>query len=78
MVRMERGKGKIFWRQSSDKIDIGNLVDEYYKQIFDFHYWLVNRLQEVHKKDLAWLAEMSQKTINAMSEEEEKLEAWSD
>ena len=65
-------EGKNFLRNSGDQIDIGNLVDEYYKQILDFHSWLINRLLEVHKEDLAWLAEMRKKTINAMSEEERK------
>ena len=65
-------KGKDFLSAAKDEIDIGNLVDEYYKQIFDFHSWLINSLQEIHKEDLLWLAEMRQKTINAMSEEERK------
>jgi len=65
-------KGKPFLRDSDEQIDIGNLVDQYYKQIFDFHFWLINRLQEIHKEDLLWLEEMRQKTINAMSEEERK------
>ncbi len=65
-------EGKAFLGELDDEIDIGNLVDKYYKQILDFHSWLVNRLQEIHKEDLAWLAEMRQKTINAMSEEERR------
>jgi hypothetical protein len=65
-------KGKTFLSASNDEIEIGSLVDGYYEQILDFHSWLVNKLQEIHKEDLAWLAEMSQKTINAMSDEERK------
>jgi len=61
-------KGKEFLSTAKDKINIGILVDEYYKQIFDFHSWLINSLQEIHKDDLLWLAEMRQKTIEAMSE----------
>jgi hypothetical protein len=63
-------KGKNFLNAIEDEINIETLADEYYKQILDFHSWLINSLQEIHKDDLLWLAEMRQKTINAMSEEE--------
>ena len=65
-------KGKAFLSSSNDKIDIGNLASEYYKQILDFHSWLVERLQEIHQEDLLWLEKMRQRTINAMSEEERR------
>jgi len=65
-------KGKTFLNTAIDKIDVELLVDDYYKQIFDFHSWLINRLQEIHKGDLEWLAQMRRKMIDAMSEEERK------
>ena len=65
-------KGKAYLSKAGDEIDIGELADAYYRQIADFHYWLVKRLQEIHRDDLAWLEEMRQKTINAMSEEERR------
>lgn len=65
-------KGKEYLSKSSDDIDIGKLADEYHKQIADFHIWLVNQLQEIHKEDFMWLEEMRRKTINAMSEEERR------
>ncbi len=63
-------KGKDFLSKAKEEIVISNLVDDYYKQIFDFHSWLISSLQEKHKKDLLWLAEMRKKIINTMSEEE--------
>jgi hypothetical protein len=77
LIWKEWGKGKDFLNEAKDKIDISNLVDEYFKQIFDFHTWLINSLQEIHKDDLLWLAEMRQKIINAMSEEERKFRGLS-
>lgn len=65
-------KGKTFLSASNDEIDIEVLSEEYHKQILDFHSWLVQRLQEIHKDDLLWLAQMRQKTINLMSDEEKK------
>ncbi len=69
-------KGKTFLSTSNDEIDIEALSEEYYKQILDFHSWLVQRLQEIHKDDLLWLVQTRQKTINLMRMKRKKIEGY--
>jgi len=63
-------KGKPFLKASKDEIEIGNLVDDYYQQIMDFHSWMEKRLREIHSEEFAWLSEMNKRIINAMDDEE--------
>ncbi|MBC7879163.1 MAG: hypothetical protein H7Y59_18480 [Anaerolineales bacterium] len=65
-------RAKTYLISCNEEIDIGDLVNEYYKEILDFHNWIVARIYEIHKEDFVWYEEMRQKTLNAMSDEEKK------
>ncbi|HSG42565.1 MAG TPA: hypothetical protein VLA72_05370, partial [Anaerolineales bacterium] len=65
-------KSKSYLDAADEKIDIVDLVDDYYKQINDFHEWLHKRLKEVHAKELVWLEEMKKNILNEMSDEEKR------
>lgn len=53
-------KGKEFLRKADKEIVIEQLVDEYYQQVFSFHSWMHQRLEEIHAADIHWLNEMGQ------------------
>ena len=69
-------KGKSFLSKADKEIDIGNLVDDYYEQITDFHSWLIKRLREIHQEDLKWLDETRTKAQGKMSKKELKERGW--
>ena len=63
-------KGKAFFEEIQDDIDIKILVTEYYQQIFKFHRWLEQRMREIHSKELSWLSDMNKKIISLMDNSE--------
>ena len=59
-------KGREFLRQADKEIVIERLIDEYYQQVFSFHNWMHQRLEEIHAADLQWLKEMNQRVDELM------------
>ena len=49
-----------YLRKADKNINMEQLVDEYYKQVIEFHGWINKRLEEIHTSDLQWLYEMDQ------------------
>jgi elongation factor P hydroxylase len=58
--------GKVYLEELNDEIPIENLIDDYFRLVFDFHSWLHKRLQELHKNDFDWLLRM-QERINELT-----------
>ncbi len=65
-------KAKPYLDTSKDDIEIDSLVEDYHKQILDFHSWMESRLRAIHSDDLAWLTEMQERMISLMSEDERR------
>lgn len=65
-------KGKAFLSEAGNEIDICTLVDEYYRQIDDFHSWLIKRLLDIHKEDFDWLESTRQRARSLLREDERK------
>jgi hypothetical protein len=56
----------VYLEELNDEIPIENLIDDYFRLVFDFHSWLHKRLQELHKNDFDWLLRM-QERINELT-----------
>lgn len=54
-------KGKDYLERLDEEISIENLIDDYYKIVFDFHTWLHNRLNEIHQEEFDWLFRMQER-----------------
>ncbi|MBN8583027.1 MAG: hypothetical protein J0L96_20345 [Anaerolineae bacterium] len=63
-------KAQAFLNGSGDEISINQIIEEYFRGVEDFHKWMFQRLNEIHRKDLEWLNDMNEKLINMMSEDE--------
>jgi hypothetical protein len=57
-------KGKPFLDSIRDEIEVGVLVDAYYREIFEFYSWMEKRLREIHSEELNWLSEMNKRMNN--------------
>lgn len=59
-------KAKTFLNSAGDEIAVDTLIDNYFRQIAEFHSWMHKRLLEIHETELAWLTEMNKRIQEAL------------
>ncbi len=59
-------KGKPYLESSGEEIVVTNLIDEYFNCVNNFHKWVSNRIEEIHKDELQWLEEMENRIQDAL------------
>ena len=60
-------KGKGYLQTANTEIVIEQIVDEYYRQVIEFHGWMHKRLDEIHFIELQWLDRMDQRLKELMT-----------
>ena len=57
----EWNEGKSYLEEASEKIVVDDMINRYFVQAMSFHMWWTKRLEEEHKQELLWLAEMQER-----------------
>jgi hypothetical protein len=64
-------KSKGYLKDSNDQIVLEDVIDQYFRDVNEFHRWMRQRLIEIHNDELIWLAETSRRVQEMLKRQQE-------